>query len=407
MTVDAMGSGEPAFPSLYDDFDIRSPVVNEKFNDVNRDLLEHCPVAHTRSRGEDGYWIINRAEDALRAGQSKVFSSEDGVSVGWTDLAAPEEVEDPLHTPLRLLMNPYLTRVAVERHRPAVQRIADRLIDAFIDAGEVDAISQYADLLAGEVFCTVVGGMPAQDMPMLHRDMHERLHGATLEDRVAAWERVCQYNDRYLQRRREEPPRGDLVDALIGWQFEGFESTDKAKCLAQLMEGGLGTTSSVLGEGLRFLATDSEARQRLLDEPSRLPPAIEEWLRTASSVFALARRVKEDTEIAGVTLKAGDRACINFAAANFDPRKFDDPMRIDIDRSPNPHVAFGIGRHRCIGSHLARLDLHVGFEAFLARIPQFALPEGFTPSYTTGGLHTMTSLRLNFDPATTRGPRAS
>jgi cytochrome P450 len=396
MTGDPEGASGPRFPSLYENFDIHAPVVNEHFNEVNRDLVEHCPVAHSANRGEDGYWIVNRAQDVLRVGQSKTFSAEDGISLDRTELAAPEEVEDPLHTPLRALMNPYLTRAAVARHRPAIENVANRLIDGFIDDGEVDAISQYANLLAAEAFALIVGGIPQQDMPMLHRDTHGQLHAATAEERAAAWYRVVDYCDSYMRRRRDHGGSDELVDALIDWEFEGFEWKDKVNCLVQLLEGGLGTTSSVIGEGLRFLATNPPSRQRLLDDPSLLSQATEEWLRTTGSVFTVARKVKEDTEIAGTTLKTGDWVYINFAAANFDSRKFEDPMTTNIDRHPNPHVAFGAGRHRCIGSHLARMDLLVAFETFLTRIPHFSLAEGFTPTYSTMELRTMDSLRLQF-----------
>lgn len=394
--MDPRGAGEPRFPFLYENFDIHADVVNEHFNEVNRDLLEHCPVAHSATHGEKGYWIVNRAEDVLKAGQSKAFSAENGISLDRVELAAPEEVEDPLHTPLRLLLNPYLTRVAVTRHRPTIENVANREIDGFIDDGEVDAISQYASVLAAEAFALIVGGIPPGDMPALHRDTHGQLHAPTAEERAAAWYRVVDYCDRYMSRRRDEGGGDGLVDALVRWEFEGFEWKDKVNCLVQLLEGGLGTTSAVIGEGLRFLATNPEARQRLLDDPSLLPQAIEEWLRTTSSVFTVARKLKEDTEVAGTTLKADDWVYINFAAANFDPRKFEDPMRTDIERHPNPHLAFGAGRHRCIGSHLARMNLTIAFETFLTRIPHFSLADGFTPTYSTMELRTMNSLRLQF-----------
>lgn len=389
----------PRFPEVYERFDRLSDLVNERFDEVNRDLLAHCPVARSAERGPHGYWLVSRFDDVRRLGQSRALSGAHGLHPGKTDRWAPEEVEDPLHTPLRRLIDGFMSPKVVEAQRPAVERIAHRLIDGFVGAGRVDAIEDYGRRLAGETFCTVLTGMPPEDMPDVMRWFHERVHGATPEARDAGTEGLLAYHRRFLELRRAGAPRGDIIDALLGFEFEGFDDEARVGCLTQLSEGGLLTTSNVVGEGLRYLATHPDAQERLRADPSLIERAVEEWLRTASSVYSIARYVEEETEIAGVTMQPGDWAYLNFASSNFDPRKFPDPSTTDLERWPNPHVAFGFGRHRCPGSHIARQSLQVAFEAFLARTRHFELEPGFTPAYETNGLRVMLELPLRFTPA--------
>lgn len=394
--ADARDAAPPRYPELYDAFDRSSPIVARDFDAVNDDLLAHCPVAHTARRDEEGYWLVSRFEDVRLLGQSRAFTTAHGLHPGRLERWAPEEVEDPLHTPLRRVIDINLSPRVVQAARPALEVAAHRLIDAFVKDGRVDAVAQYGRRLAGEAF-SIVTGMPTEDTPDIVAWFHARFLGATAEERQAGTDRLLDYHRAFLQRRRAEGPRGDLIDAVIAFEHEGFDDEAKAGCITQLSEGGLLTTSNVLGAALLYLAGRPDDRRLMIAEPERLPRALEEWLRTASSVFAVGRCATEAVEVGGVAIAPGDWVYMNFAAANRDPRKFTDPEQIALDRWPNPHVAFGFGRHRCPGSHLARQSLLVGIEAFLARIPDFTTAPGYVPSYEVAGLRTLRSLDLRFD----------
>jgi len=135
------------------------------------------------------------------------------------------------------------------------------------------------------------------------------------------------------------------------------------------------TTWSAIGSSLWHLATHPEDRKRLAAEPELMPTAVEELLRAYSPV-TMAREVTEDIEYAGCPMKAGDKVLMNFPAANRDPEAFDQPDVVQLDRAHNRHVAFGSGIHRCAGSNLARMELRVALEEWMARIPEFSLAEG-------------------------------
>ena len=144
---------------------------------------------------------------------------------------------------------------------------------------------------------------------------------------------------------------------------------------ALVLIAGVDTTWSAIGSSLWHLATHADDRKRLVAEPELMPTAVEELLRAYSPV-TMAREVTEDFEYAGCPMKQGDKVLMNFPAANRDPEAFEHPEVVQLDRAHNRHVAFGSGIHRCAGSNLARMELQVALEEWLARIPEFSLAEG-------------------------------
>jgi cytochrome P450 len=203
----------------------------------------------------------------------------------------------------------------------------------------------------------------------------------------------------YLEQRRAEPPRGDIVDALLAFEHEGYSEADKIGTMSQLTIGGVGTTGYAFSGGLHHLATHPEDRKALATDLAGIPRAIEEFLRMFLGAPNMARRAAVDTEVSGTPIKAGDRVLLSFGAANRDPAVVEgDPDVVDITRKPMGHLAFGAGVHRCVGSPLALAMLRIGFEQFLTRIGEFRVPEGFVPAYETGNTRHMSALPLLFSP---------
>jgi len=187
-----------------------------------------------------------------------------------------------------------------------------------------------------------------------------------------------------LEERRQNPG-DDLLSELLTTEVEGKPVDDGIVLgmAALALIAGVDTTWSAIGSSLWHLATHPDDRKRLVAEPELMPTAIEELLRAYSPV-TMAREVTEDVIYAGCPMKAGDKVLMNFPAANRDPEAFEHPEVVQLDRAHNRHVAFGSGIHRCAGSNLARMELQVALEEWLARIPDFSLAEGAEVTWAGG-----------------------
>jgi cytochrome P450 len=182
-----------------------------------------------------------------------------------------------------------------------------------------------------------------------------------------------------------ENPRDDLTSYLINAELYGqkLEVFHVAGSMSLLLIAGIDTTWSAIGASLWHLAKTPADRQRLVDEPTLLPVAMEELLRVYAPV-TMARLVKDDMAWGGVDMKAEDFILLSFPAANRDPSQFEQADEVVIDREKNRHAAFGLGIHRCIGSHLARMELRVALEVWLERIPDFSLADPEAVTWSAG-----------------------
>ena len=382
------------------EFDIEAPELSEKFEEVLDVLVEKCPVAHS-SQGH-GYHIFNSHADVRRCGQDwRTFSSADGYQLNRPDgavLILPEESDPPYHNEWRKVLNPFFAPKAVSAFESDVRRYANELIDEFIDRGECEFVADFAAQLPGMVLFKCLVPVPIADLPELFQAIDTGTFGA-LEDRVPAFVTVFNYAGEYLKGRAEEPPRGDVVDVIVaGVERDGAPCSwdDKVSVLLDVIFGGLATTTHVMSGAMFHLATHPEVRHELVADPSLIPQAVEEFVRLFPPVVAVARTVQEDVEVSGVELHKGDWIALNYASASRDPAAISDPGTLDVHREDIVHSAFGVGPHRCLGSHLARLELRVTVEEFLRRIPEFELRSGTAPAYESGQLRTMRNVQLQF-----------
>ena len=184
---------------------------------------------------------------------------------------------------------------------------------------------------------------------------------------------------------RRANPGEDLVSYLLQAKFDDHEFDEEhvIGTLRLLLIAGIDTTWSGLGSSLWHLATHADDRRRLVAQPDLMPTAIEEFLRAYAPV-TMARVIKEDTELNGCPMKAGHGVLLSFPAANRDPEMFPDADKVLIDRKENRHAAFGLGIHRCIGSNLARMEMTVGVEQWLRRIPEFTLDKDRPMTWSIG-----------------------
>jgi cytochrome P450 len=229
-------------------------------------------------------------------------------------------------------------------------------------------------------------GFPPEDGPRFREFIENALEGVNLppEERIA---RMGQLFDYLLEQIRDHVanPREDLTTYLVNVELGGrkLESSHVAGTMALLLIAGIDTTWSAIGASLWHLAGNPADRSRLVAEPELLPTAMEEFLRAYAPV-TMARLVKEDMHWNGVDMKADDWVLLSFPAANRDPAQFDRAGEVVIDREVNRHAAFGLGIHRCVGSHLARMELRVALEVWLERIPEFTLADPSAVTWAAG-----------------------
>ncbi|HXZ61154.1 MAG TPA: cytochrome P450, partial [Acidimicrobiales bacterium] len=288
----------------------------------------------------------------------------------------PISSDPPLHTWTRRLLLPWFSHKRVESYVPLTRELCRRLLDGFAGAGRADAAGDYAQQIPVRVIAHILGVSSdlsdtftgwVRDVLEFADDTERRRHGT---------EGLLNYFVSELEQRRANPG-DDLLSALLTADVDG-EHVDDGIVLgmaALVLIAGVDTTWSAIGSSLWHLATHPEDRKRLAAEPELMPTAIEELLRAYSPV-TMAREVTEDIVYAGCPMRAGDKVLMNFPAANRDPEAFDHPEEVRLDRAHNRHIAFGSGIHRCAGSNLARMELQVALEEWLARVPDFSLAQG-------------------------------
>jgi hypothetical protein len=363
---------------------------------VWNDLRQRCPVAHTTRWG--GSWMPTRYEDLFEIARDVTrFSSRDvGVAPRPADAAqaqldylgvrlAPIASDPPEHTWTRKLLLPFFSVTAIARYEPETRDLCRSLIDGFIANGRVDAAEGYAQQIPPRIIASMLG-IPKEMSDTFVGWVRGILELAVKDPelRVQSRAAIFGYFRECIDARRDNPGE-DLISYLLHVDVDGQpvpEPLVLGMCVLLLI-AGIDTTWSSIGSALWHLAQHPDDRRRLVAEPDLMPNAVEELLRAYSPV-TMARIVAEDCEYAGRALKAGDRVLMSFPAANRDPERFDRPDEVLLDREKNPHIAFGVGIHRCVGSNLARMEMRVALEEWLARIPEFRLEDAHAVTWAGG-----------------------
>jgi cytochrome P450 len=369
---------------------------------IQDDLRERCPIAHTDRFG--GGWLPTRYEDvASIAYDTYRFSSRSIIMGNFrppTDIAPaggspPISSDPPFHHDARKLLLPAFTKSAVSKLEPATRAFSHSLIDAFDGQEVVDAARDYAQHIPIRVIADMLG-FPQEDGPRFREFVETTLEGINLppEERIARMSLLFDYLLEQIHDHLDNP-REDLTTFLIDAELYGhkLEADHVAGTMALLLLAGIDTTWSAIGASLWHLAKTPRDRERLVAEPRLLPTALEEFLRAYAPV-TMARLVKEDMHWHGVDMKAEDWILLSFPAANRDPAQFDRAGEVVIDREINRHAAFGLGIHRCVGSHLARMELRVALEVWLERVPWFTLSDPSAVSWSAGQIRGPRTLPL-------------
>lgn len=311
--------------------------------------------------------------------------------------------DPPEHTPLRRVVGAALSRRVVIERAPAIEALVGRLLDDAAARGRLDVVTDLARPLPAIVIAELLGARP-EDRERLRGwsdDIARFLGNSTgLHEAARTQASVLGMIDyfRDVLARHRAAPRDDLMAALLAFQADAPELDDEAllsNC-AVLVFAGHETTTNLIGNAVHLLLERPELVERLRREPEGWARAIEEVLRYESPVMRTSRVAREELEVAGTTIPAGDRVTMIIGAANRDPAVFDAPQELDVERHPNPHLAFGFGPHVCAGIALARLEARVALQALFERFSGLRRqePARWVPNF---GLRALVRLPVAFE----------
>ncbi len=371
------------------DFDHHSDAFNLNELAINADLRQKCPVAWNENY--DGFWFLSSydavsqtARDDATFAHKYEPNATNGVDYqGEMGVPRPEgqpalgigEVDGPYHQALRHALAPFFSPGAVQKLKPFMEQLAHDFLDKRITDGQMDLVLDYASPVPA-ILTMKLMGLPYDNWHLYAKLFHSVM--AVPQDSPEYLEAIAKVPEMMqgvleFAANRKTKPEDDLTSFLIQFEFDGKRLTDEQllNILWNLIGGGVDTTTSQTALTLLHLGTHPELRQQLIDHPELYRTATDEFLRYFSVNQTLSRTVTRDVELNGQHLRKNDRVVISWLSANHDEQEFDRPDEVILDRTPNRHLAFGLGPHRCIGSHLARLMSEVMVRAVLDRIPDY------------------------------------
>jgi cytochrome P450 len=277
----------------------------------------------------------------------------------------------------------------------------DSLLDRIVPKGRAELVSELTHAYPVQIIAAILG-VPVEDYDQFQRWAEGVNHGPTDPSKsVPASRAMTAYLEPIVADRRAHP-RGDLISELVHAEVEGHRLDDDHLYgfLRLLLPAGAETTYRALGNLLAALLTHPEAMERVRKDRELVPAAVEETLRWETSVTMVNRLATEDAEVEGVRIPAEASVLVALGSANHDPARYDRPDEWDLDRPPRPHLAFGTGRHQCLGMHLARLELRIALNAVLDRLPGLRLDPDYPPPEPVGfAFRSPSELHVLFDRA--------
>lgn len=352
--------------------------------------------------------VLSRLADIEMAlKRTELFSSNmEAVALGNSRPLIPLQIDPPEHAKYRRVLDPLFTPREMARREPHVTELVNEMIDTFADRGECDFHAEFAVPLPCTVFLQLLG-LPLDDLDILldWKDgviRPEGVEGGYAEHQQAA-EPVARQIYQYFERAIDDhiaSPRDDVLSAMIAANIEGqpLSREELLDICFLFLIAGLDTVTDSLDCFFVYLARHPGQRRLLIEQPDILPPAIEELLRWETPVPGVVRVAMHDVEVAGCPISKGERVTPLLGAANTDPAEFPNADVVDFRRNPNRHRAFGGGAHRCLGSHLARMELRVALREFHRRIPDYQIKPGVELTFTRA-LRSVEALPLTFPVA--------
>jgi cytochrome P450 len=353
-----------------------------------------------------GYYVVTNHDALLEVFQdANVFSNRTPIPT-QPDSAAlsliPITLDPPDHNKWRKVLASYFTPQRARRTTGRIRQLTNELIDKFADDGECELVSQFCRPLPGIIFCDLMG-LPEDNLEQMLAWAGQILHAGVTEDdpaggaRQQAMGEVLQFLWQLVQERRAhpDPSKQDILSQASEWRVDGRVVTDAEvlQCALALFIGGLDTVAAMISYFFYHLATHGKDRQWIVRDPAIIPNAVEELLRVYP-IARVGREVAVDYEIAGCPLKPGDRILLATMAANRDETIHINANQVQLDREEPRHWTFGAGPHRCLGSHLARVELEVVLEEWHRRIPEYRISDVSAVRERPGTITNLTQLPL-------------
>jgi len=380
-------------PSDPSSFDVTDGRFYDDPWDTYRWLRDNDPV-HWDERNE--LWVISRHADVVHVSlHPELYCSKQGVRPKGDSPLSILTLDEPAHTRQRRLINKGFTPRQVRRLEPHIRELSNEILDEIEARGEIEFVADVAIHVPLIVIAELMGLDPdAREQLYKWSDAMVGGEGRTdpddpsLQSAHRAFEEYVTYLIPVIEERRTAP-REDLISILTGAFDEGaldagaeaplvedgLNADELLMFLVALVVAGNETTRNAISGGMVAFSRFPDQKQKLLDHPELIDAAVDEIVRWVTPVLNFRRTVTVDHELHGKQLHEGDKVLMLYQSANRDERVFDDPDAFRIDRSPNPHVAFGIGNHYCLGSNLAKLEIKTVFEELFERLPDIRLLE--------------------------------
>jgi cytochrome P450 len=398
------------------DFDVYDPSLTipvDRMQECAAELAKIGPLVYSTAHG--GHWIVTRYDavhDVLR--KPEIFSSYPNNLVdAGAGKFLPLELDPPEHTAFRAALQPLFSPTRMRELEVEIRRIVNELISEFAARGSAEYISEFAHELPTRVFLALMG-WPLSDAPLFTEATEIALNGRpgdtteqANESRMqAAFQMFGYFGKVIAERRTGGADLDDITSRVLRNKIEvdGRERplTDEelARMFFLLLIAGLHTVQGSLAWAVLHLSRNPDQRKVLVEDPGLVPAAVEEVLRYEAAV-SMGRRAVADTEIGGVAVREGDQLLVMLCSANRDATQFHEPDAMRIDRTPNRHLTFGSGPHRCLGSHLARIELRIALEELHRRIPDYALDPNDPPTVLPSQVRGVARMPIVFTPVST------
>jgi cytochrome P450 len=387
------------------DFDIElDPQFREDPSKRFSEAIEVGPIFY--SSAARGFWVVSKYDLIVEiVHHPEQFSSREVFNFyreefDFRDI--PTQLDPPDHIPIRRLIQPYLAPAAIRALEPSIREVARKLIDELSMRSECKFNEDFGERLPAIVIMKQLGLPLEREREIVELNLRVEYPDSVSDpgyrkQKEAAYTLEAMWGQ-VIQERRARP-LDDWTSQIIRSELEGrpLDSDTLLGLLSILLRGGLETTAGTLGFSMHHLATHSEDRERLVNDPSLIPSAVEELLRCYGGSPIIARIVSADLDFHGVPMREGDRLVLLLWSANRDLAAFEHADRVDFGRNPNKHLGFGLGVHRCPGMHLARTELRIALEEWHERIPDYHLGDMSGVKHQLSQDVRLTALPLIFD----------
>jgi len=383
-------------------------------NEVYDYARRECPVHRSTALG--GFWVVSGYDEVVEALQdARTFASGPSVRIPYNPARPqlpPIDSDPPAHRDWRRVLNTFFSPSGLAPHKDAIRSIARDLVDAIADRGECELMADFAEPFSAFITGRVLMGIDDDErIQEIQRSNHGIAQAHDKSESEANWNKLKAHVEELYDERTRKPRPNDLVSAVTTAEIEGRRVTrdEAVSCLMILHLGGLDTVTDAIGS-ITVRLTEQPELTELVANPEWMRTNLDEFLRLNTPVDHEGRTVTRDVELSGQHLSEGDRVMLVYVCANRDESVFPHADRLDFERERNRHIAFGMGPHRCVGSHLARLEIEVGFEELLGRIDDLQIRPGDKVDWKVGLSFGPKRVPLVYRPnvrSPSRGPQVS